>query len=79
MKISFEDYPDIQQFLRMENSTGNGPHLAAGYGLIFEESPRFGVMFRRMDRAGNYGIPWYFNEVPGLEEFLKANYPEFFI
>ena len=63
----------------MENSAGSGPYLAGGYGLIFEEGPRSNRFFRRVDRDATTGIPWYFNEFPGFEEFLKANYPEFFI
>ena len=79
VRILFEDYPDIRRFLMGHSGTENGPHLADGYGLVFEENPRFGVIFRRIDRAGNYGIPWFFHEVPGFEEFLKANYPELWI
>lgn len=79
MKISFEDYPDIRRFLRNLSSTGDGPYLADGYGLIFEDGLKFGSIFRRVDRTGNTGIAWYFVEVPGFREFLKANYPEFFI
>lgn len=80
MRILFEDYPDIRRFLRGHSGTENGPHLAEGYGLLFEESPGFGVGFRRVDKVGNsYGVLWFFHEVPGFEEFLKANYPELWI
>lgn len=79
MKISFEDYPDIKQFLRMRNSMGSGSYLAGGYGLIFEGGPRSKRFFRRVGRDATTGIPWFFHEVPRFKEFLKANYPEFFI
>ena len=79
MKISFEEYPEIRAYLASLNSK-IGHHFSSGAGLFFPFGLHSDAVFIRVDEHGENGnSDWYFDEVPGLEEFLKANYPEFFL